>query len=249
MKTWVLNLKHRTDRYRRIVKALANEGVDYEVFHGVYWKDPEFFKTLRKHDMKIYKNWKIDSDVKWYNRGVNAGEAAVAMSTILMWEEMLKSGDDIFLCLQDDCVWKQGELKILMDLVENTDHHDADLIYLAGYHTSGYDYQFKPIDKWYEEPDYIYNAHAIVYTRYAIERMLAYPYKNHLMSLDEYLMIQCKTTQRMDVAEDIGVETPMKAIKVKHSQNIIQQINDMDEVISDIAETPELGGDKWKYTT
>ena len=36
-------------------------------------------------------------------------------------------------------------------------------------------------------------------------------------------MIQCKTTQRMDVAKDIGVETPMKAIKVKHSQNIIQQ--------------------------
>ena len=32
----------------------------------------------------------------------------------------------------------------------------------------------------------------------------------------------------------------MKAIKVKHSQNIIQQINDMDEVISDIAETPEV---------
>ena len=102
MKTWVLNLKHRTDRYRRIVKALANEGVDYKVFHGVYWKDPEFLKTLSKHDAKIYKNWKIDSNVKWYNRGVNAGEAAVAMSTILMWEEMLKSDDDIFLCL----VWQ-----------------------------------------------------------------------------------------------------------------------------------------------
>ena len=241
MKAWVLNLKHRTDRYRRIVKALANEGVDYEVFHGVYWKDPLFTQTLRLHGMKIYKNWKIEgSPTKWYNRGVNAGEAAVAMSTILMWEEMLKTDDDIFLALQDDTVWKEGELKILMDLVERTDHHGADLIYLAGYHTSGYDYKFKEIDKWYEEPDYVYNAHAIVYTRHAIERMLAYPYKNHLMSLDEYLMIQCKTTHRMDVAEDIGVERPMKAIKVKHSQNILQQINDMDEVISDIDDTPEV---------
>jgi GR25 family glycosyltransferase involved in LPS biosynthesis len=241
MKAWVLNLKHRTDRYRRIVKALANEGIDYQVYHGVYWKDPEFMETMRKHDMKIYKNWELESSTtKWYNRGVNAGEAAVAMSTILMWEEMLNSTDKIFLCLQDDCVWKEGDLKILMDLVERTDHHGADLIYLAGYHVSGYDYQFKSIDKWYEEPDYIYNAHAIVYTRDAIERMLAYNYKNHLMSLDEYLMIQCKTTYRIDVAVDIGVERPMKAIKVKHSQNIIQQINDMDKVISDIADSPEV---------
>ena len=53
MKAWVLNLKHREDRYRRIVKALANEGVDYEIFHGVYWKDPDFFKTLSLNDMKI----------------------------------------------------------------------------------------------------------------------------------------------------------------------------------------------------
>ena len=242
MKAWVLNLKHREDRYRRIVKALANEGVDYEIFHGVYWKDPDFFYTLGANDMKIYKNWKIEgSPVKWYNRGVNAGEAAVAMSTILMWEKMLKeSDDDMFLCLQDDTVWKQGDLKILMNLVENTDHHGADLIYLCGYHTSGYDYKFKPIDKWYEEPDYVYNAHAIVYKRTAIEHMIANGYCQHLMSLDEYLMIQCHTTHRMDVAEDLGIVEPMKAIKMKWTENILQQVNDMDDVISDIADTPEV---------
>ena len=70
--------------------------------------------------------------------------------------------------------------------------------------------------------------------------MLAFPYKNHLMSLDEYLMIQCKTTGRLDVSKDLGIETPMKAIKLKHAENIFQQVNDEDEITSDIDGTPEV---------
>ena len=252
MKVSVLNLKHRADRYNRIVKALTNEGVDYDIDEAVYWKDTRFLDILKDRDMKIYNKWITPwSKNRWYNRKVNAGEAAVAMSTILMWERLLRDypNENLFLCLQDDCEWKQGEMKVILDLIETTltkgkfdGHlpHGADLLYLCGYHVSGYDYQFKSIDKWYEEPDYVYNAHAIVYSRHAIERMLAFPYKNHLMSLDEYLMIQCKTTGRLDVSRDLGIERPMKAIKLKHAENIFQQINDKDEIISDINGTPEV---------
>ena len=42
MKVSVLNLKHRADRYNRIVKALTNEGVDYDIDEAVYWKDTRF---------------------------------------------------------------------------------------------------------------------------------------------------------------------------------------------------------------
>ena len=48
------------------------------------------------------------------------------------------------------------------------------------------------------------------------------------------------TTHRMDVAEDLGIVEPMKAIKMKWTENILQQVNDMDDVISDIADTPEV---------
>ena len=119
MKVSVLNLKHRADRYNRIVKALTNEGVDYDIDEAVYWKDTRFTDILKDRDMKIYDKWVTPwSKNRWYNRKVNAGEAAVAMSTILMWERLLRDYPDenLFLCLQDDCVWKEGQLKIIIGL-------------------------------------------------------------------------------------------------------------------------------------
>ena len=112
MKVSVLNLKHRTDRYNRMVKALTNEGIEYDIDEAVYWKDTKFLDILKDRDMKIYNKWVSPaSKNRWYNRKVNAGEAAVAMSTILMWERLLKDYPDenLFLCLQDDCEWKEGQ--------------------------------------------------------------------------------------------------------------------------------------------
>lgn len=247
MKVWVLNLKHRKDRRNRISKALEKEGVEYKIFTGLYWQDESFRSIIKLLNYKIYDKWQTDKfldfetgkPVHWYNRKVNLGEVAVATSTILMWEDILKSGDEMVLCLQDDTVWKEGELKKLMNLVE-TKTPDSDLIYLCGYPVNGYDYEFKKIDDDYEIPEYMYNAHAIVYKRKTIEHILANGYRNHLMSLDEYLMILGHTTSRMDVAEDLGIVSPLKYIKVINSENILEQINDIDEVTSDIRDTPEI---------
>ena len=123
MKVWVLNLKHREDRYNRITKALDKEGVDYEIFHGLYWKDENFNNILKMQDMEIYQNWKQeDGWNRLQKRKVTYGEAAVAASTILMWEKILKDGDDMVLCLQDDTVWEEGKMKELIDLVERNDY-------------------------------------------------------------------------------------------------------------------------------
>ena len=82
MKVWVLNLKHRTDRYNRITAALDKEGVDYEIFHGLYWKDENFNNILKMQDMEIYENWKQeDGSNRLQKRKVTYGEAAVAAST------------------------------------------------------------------------------------------------------------------------------------------------------------------------
>ena len=159
-----------------------------------------------------------------------------------MWEKILEDGDDMVLCLQDDTVWKEGEMKRLIELVERNDEpvQESDAVFLCGYSINGYDYKFKPIDDNYETPEYMYNAHAIVYKKRTIENILANGYRKHLMSLDEYLMILSHTTDRMDVAEDLGVVNPLRYVKVQNSENILEQINDMDEVISDILNTPEI---------
>lgn len=243
MKVWVLNLKHREDRYNRITKALDKEGVDYEIFHGLYWKDENFKNILKLQDMEIYDKWKLDDGWNHHQkRNVNMGEAAVAASTILMWEKILEEGDDMVLCLQDDTVWEEGKMNKLIELVERNDEpvQESDAVFLCGYSINGYDYKFKPIDDNYETPEYMYNAHAIVYKKRTIENILANGYRKHLMSLDEYLMILSHTTERMDVAEDLGVVNPLRYVKVQDSENILQQINDMDEVISDILNTPEI---------
>ena len=243
MKVWVLNLKHREDRYNRITKALDKEGVDYEIFHGLYWKDENFKNILKLQDMEIYDKWKLDDGWNHHQkRNVNMGEAAVAASTILMWEKILEEGDDMVLCPQDDTVWEEGKMNKLIELVERNDEpvQESDAVFLCGYSINGYDYKFKPIDDNYETPEYMYNAHAIVYKRNTIEHILANGYRKHLMSLDEYLMILSHTTERMDVAEDLGVVEALKYTKVINSENVLEQINDMDEVISDILDTPEV---------
>ena len=67
MKVSVLNLKHRTDRYNRIVKALTNEGVDYDVHEAIFWQDIKFQDVLMSRDMKIYDRWEWkQSPNRWY---------------------------------------------------------------------------------------------------------------------------------------------------------------------------------------
>ena len=133
-------------------------------------------------------------------------------------------------------------MKELIDLVERNDPavEDSDLIYLCGYPVNGYDYKFKKIDENYETPEYMYNAHAIVYKRKTMLHIINNGYKNHLMSLDEYLMILAHTSSRMDVAEELGVVNPLRYSKVINAENILEQRNDIDEVISDIRDTPEI---------
>jgi len=217
MKAIVLNLKHRKDRKEAISQKLDKEGIEYSIFHGLYWKDPNFKTILKLNNMKVYEDWKIDVDNTWYNRGVLMGEAAVAASYCLLFKD-LKNNIEPVLILQDDATWKEGTLKKWIEMIESNDMSDIDAVYLCG----------NPVNyKWnggktgdiiegmnaFEEPLYSYDAHAIVYYPSGIEKIMNSGLEKKLMSFDEYLMILYGRSERPEKVEN-DYENKLNIIKV-----------------------------------
>jgi len=236
MKVFVLNCKHNKKRRDRIKGYLNNENLDYTIHTALYWKDNDFDENISKNGMSIYKNWSphnftplpdnVEFD-EWYNRGIKKGEAAVCASSILMLEEMLKTGDEHILALQDDACWEDGVLSQIIDLVE----HDiakyplirkADLLWLSGWNVDyrGDDLEYGNVN--WAIPRFTYNAHAMVYSRKGIEKILNSGIKNTLMSYDEYLNVLSRQSYRDDIIKDINPE-PFYSYKLKNSDKLIWQ--------------------------
>jgi|TARA_R100001463_G_scaffold64433_1_gene117538 GR25 family glycosyltransferase involved in LPS biosynthesis len=235
MKVWVLNCKHAKVRREKISKSLDKEGVDYTIHEALYWKDKDFQDNLDKHKMSIYDNWSstsykddlpdgMDNHIsEWYDRGIRKGEAAVCASTILMLESMLQTSDDYFFALQDDATWEKGEISRLIDLIEKDmkEVERADILWLAG---NNVDYRGSdiPIKENWSIPRFTYNAHAIVYSRKGIKRILNSGIKKTLMSYDEYLNILHRVSYRTDIIKDINPE-PFRPLKLRVSTDTIWQ--------------------------
>lgn len=107
MKTYVINLKRRTDRreYMRVIlpPKLAPE-------FTTHWVGPLDGKEIDSISLVGYGifPWKIDSTNKWWNRPLWKGEIACAISHWLCWKRAYESNDNLFLILEDDVFLLMG---------------------------------------------------------------------------------------------------------------------------------------------
>ena len=206
---YILNLEERIERKEYITDLLKREGLDYTFFKAISWKDEKFDNILKLQDMDILRGWrmskkdieKIDTPIPKYaidtilRSNVKKGEAAVSLSTLLMLKEIYNKGYKTVLCLQDDSQWKLGDLRKELVRFNNYDKK-VDICYL-GCNILGEG--CKNIDDNYKIPEFNYNAHAIIYTRKGIEKILNSNLDKNLMSYDEYLNFMRGKHYRKDI--------------------------------------------------
>lgn len=92
MRTFIVNLKHNTERRTHMENILRNIPIDYEFFHAVYGKNVENIENIydEKKALKIAK------------RSLNLGEIGCALSHRAIYKKMIEENIPQALIMEDD---------------------------------------------------------------------------------------------------------------------------------------------------
>ena len=100
MKTYIINLAHRTDRRKLFEENNLDKLGEYEFIEGVNGKDI-FYKDLVRQGLDTDKNWR--DRVENWSRPLLHGDIGCLMSHIKVWERIIDD-DEPALILEDDCL-------------------------------------------------------------------------------------------------------------------------------------------------
>lgn len=125
---YIINMKHRTDKYKRMYDELEQHGMTGQFIDAVVGYDLDIDK--------MNENGLIDNKL---DRPMRRGEIGCYLSHIKTWEAFLKSNNDYALILEDDAVFvddfksKFNDLLLEIDfpfdviyLNDNCEHHFGD---------------------------------------------------------------------------------------------------------------------------
>lgn len=164
----------------------ANEIVDCDValYRGVDNKEkkPSF-------EYKLF-DWKIDSENTWYNRPLKQGEVGCMLSHISVLKEAYDYGEDYVLILEEDF----KPIKALQ--LDQLPNYPWDILFLGRNPITD---DQEVVNEQFVVPGYSYNAHAILYRRSGIEKILQGKPENYIMPWDEYLAATYSDHPRKDL--------------------------------------------------
>jgi hypothetical protein len=136
-------------------------------------------------------NWKIKSNNEWYNRSLKKGEVGCMLSHISVLKEAYENGEDYVLILEQD-------FKAVSKFDINTLPDGTWDICFLGRSQNGPDQA--EINDDFVIPGYTYNAHAILYRRSGIEKILQGKPERYIMPWDEYLSATFSDHPRSDLS-------------------------------------------------
>lgn len=116
IKTYIINLKHDTERWDKIEKLLKGSKLDVIRYEGIYGKE------MSQED--IVQN----TNILCRNLLCSKGIIGCAMSHSSLWKKLLNEKDDIFLIMEDDLI--DINFEQLYKLIDNLDTFEWDLINL-----------------------------------------------------------------------------------------------------------------------
>jgi GR25 family glycosyltransferase involved in LPS biosynthesis len=163
---------------------------------------------------KLYSNWKIESDNKWWNRDLTPGEIGCSLSHVTVWKDALAKGYNNILVLEEDFL-SNGSLA-LKDLTLPANY---DLLYLGRNKVD----ESVPEEEFgdFYMPSYSYNTHAYLLSQSGIKKLMAYNLQDNIIPADEFLSATFCLHPRQDIRE-LFVHPSIKAFALK--QQAIGQI-------------------------
>ncbi len=194
---YILNLQKQRSRLKQCLMLLADEEIyiPMKIFPGIYWNTDYFKNEIYEKEVKASKKWK-----EMDNSPLKVGQVSCCYSHLKLLEDAQRNGYQTILLLQDDVYCNTiGELKEEISkynqLIQT--NNDFELYYLGK----------EKVDKnekeeTYEDtdaliPGYSWNAHAVIFSKNCIDKLLNTPIKENIIPFDEFLPLcygksQCK---------------------------------------------------------
>jgi len=175
-----------------------------------YWVKTGFdYRTLTQEDLdkfgvKKHPNWKIDSDIHWWNREVTDGEVGCALAHIDAWVDSYADNREITFILEEDF---KEQLPIDWKEIQSLLDKGYDMVYLGRNALKpDLEERIEGFINWVE-PDYSYNTHAYILSRSGIQKLVEEwipRYKSKIFALDEFFSITFGMTHRQDILAEFA---------------------------------------------
>lgn len=196
MKTFVINLKRRSDR-RNYMEVVLPPSLNPEFTTD--WEAPTDGKDINAIALDGYGvfSWQINSTNPWWNRPLWKGEVGCAVSHWLCWKKALESDDNLFLFLEDDIYFSHGTWDTLDDGIRRISRYDPEweLLYLGRTPNDVDTFAIMGIVK----PGYSYDSHAYLLTKSGVEKAITTNFCNSIVPVDEFLPAMYIDHPREDV--------------------------------------------------
>jgi len=219
-KIYVINLKNRTDRKKRILRLLdaENLGIPIEFLEGVDLrglKNKEIEEWFSQKGYKVYSDWRMESPSsddylvskfstiktvsvweRWDTNDMSKGEMGCGLSHINAWNKGHKENLDKALILEDDAYWESGKLTEGLTKI-NQCKANWEMAYLGRNKMDSADEEV--VDDFFVRPKFSFNAHAYVVTKEGFKRLVGYHAEKNLMVADEILSASVAGHRRVDI--------------------------------------------------
>jgi len=202
MRTYVINLKRRSDRRERM-QAILPKGlqVEFTTDGGCSLDSKEITsETLRMNGFALFP-WQIESDNKWWNRPLKKGEVGCSISHWLCWCQAVKTSDNIFMILEEDVYFIEDFMGHLDSGLERLNLYDPkwDIIYLGRVPLD----QDEPVIDivGIVRPGYSHCTYAYLLTHSGVNKLLNARFEKELIPVDEFLPAMYIDHPREDVKQ------------------------------------------------
>jgi len=198
MKTYVVNLRRRPDRRRRMQDVLPRE---LNAEFTTDWKGSLDSKditreTLGRLGFDLFP-WQISSDNMWWSRPLKKGEIGCTISHWLCWHRAIEEKDDLFMILEDDVSFVTDFVnRLKIGLNQLKDHNPCwDLLYLGRFHL----FPDEPACEGIVRPGYSHCTFAYIITRSCATKLLSAELEKAIIPVDEFLPAMYINHPREDV--------------------------------------------------
>ena len=193
---YILNIQKERERLKQCLLLLADEEIHIpiKIFPGIYWDTDVFRNEVFDKEVTYSREWRENdgSPMKY-------GQVAGSYSHIRILQDAYKNNYKTILMLEDDVYCDNiGTLRKEINKYHRLikEHNDFDLYYIGRVKMNPSKEQpFKNTP--YTIAGYSWNAHAVIFSRDCIEKLLNTKILENLIPFDEFLPLcygdcQCK---------------------------------------------------------
>lgn len=200
MKTYVVNLKRRTDRRARMERVLP---ATWHVRFTADWDGPMDGRSIDPDDLPGFTlyPWAVPSENPWWSRPLKLGEVGCAISHWMCWQRAAAEGAAPALFLEDDIELVDQCAERLRSALARLEAVDPrwDLLYLGRWALNHEDHEDRAVTDGIVRPGYSYCTFGYALSASGLDAVLGCGFERALIPVDELLPALYLDHPRADV--------------------------------------------------